>query len=398
MPTIKLELFKSKTLSDGRHPICIRVTHKGKQKRKMISSAHENEWDAKYKPHPRLKLRSRKDAEKVNQDLEDEFAKYLDRFKELDRSGDEWDAEDVFKTIERRSELFLENSLRYLEYIRKVKSKFTLNSYTSIHGKINEYVKGKDFQIDSITQRWMEGYHKHCILNSSNTFMGNLKYIKRIAKRSGIENKFLSDSQLSFTKPIKQKLTAEELVNFASVKLTPGTHIFHAQQTFMLQYYLRGMRIGDIITLKHSNIIDGKLIYSTGKTSVDHEIKLRPEALSIIELYKDGEYILPWIRWKPNPNLTKGENQHDLTDEIKNRTSVINYHLKRVAKKAGITKNVSTHIARHTLASIADKKLGGNLKPIQGLLGHGSRRMTEIYINELRQSDELDDAADKIYD
>jgi integrase/recombinase XerD len=65
---------------------------------------------------------------------------------------------------------------------------------------------------------------------------------------------------------------------------------------------------------------------------------------------------------------------------------------------AGIDKNISSHIARHTFASIADKKLGGDLKDLQAMLGHSSRAMTEIYIRDLRKYDEMDDVADKVFD
>jgi site-specific recombinase XerD len=56
----------------------------------------------------------------------------------------------------------------------------------------------------------------------------------------------------------------------------------------------------------------------------------------------------------------------------------MNRNLKIIAKKAGITKNLSCHVGRHTFATLSLE----NAVPIETVskaLGHGSIKTTQIY-------------------
>lgn len=112
-PTIRIELFKSKTLSDGRHPVCVTVTSKGKVVRKSVASAHKHEWDAE---HHQIIRRSRKDWETVNDDIDTEYTKYRLIFNELKKK--DFHPSDVFREQKIDSPLFFENALEYLEVLR----------------------------------------------------------------------------------------------------------------------------------------------------------------------------------------------------------------------------------------------------------------------------------------
>lgn len=396
-PTIKISLFKGKTLADGRYPVCIIVIKNGKTKRKSIASAFESEWDAK---KCRIKTRSRKDFEKLNDDIEMEFEKYESNFKKLKRSDLIWDVEDVFDFKEKTNKGLLHHADEYLKHIAK-RPTFTITSSTAITNKIKEYCKGKDVDIDTIGRKWVEGFEQFCQKkrNNANTIGQAIKYIKRIIKRSGFECKFLSTYSVSFDKVVKNKLTEAEISLIENVELITGSPMELARDTFMLQFYFRGMRIGDVMTMKKSNIANGKLTYTTGKTGTTHAMRIVEPALEIIKRYAENntEYILPWIRIVNDSRLSEEENRRLMTNEIKNRTMKVNLNLKIIAEKCGIKKNVTTHIARHSFAVFADSRLNGNIKQVQEMLGHGSRAMTERYLAELKQSDLLDDAADKIF-
>ena len=64
-------------------------------------------------------------------------------------------------------------------------------------------------------------------------------------------------------------------------------------------------------------------------------------------------------------------------------------NLKRIAKKAGIKKNLSFHTSRHTFATWALRK-GIRIEYVSKLLGHASIKETQIYAKIVNE--ELDKA------
>ena len=58
----------------------------------------------------------------------------------------------------------------------------------------------------------------------------------------------------------------------------------------------------------------------------------------------------------------------------------IQKYVKVVAEKARIKKPISPHVLRHTFAVTYLHK-GGNLRALQGILGHSSITTTDIYLN-----------------
>lgn len=400
MPSIKIELFKGKTLSDGRHPVCVRVTNNGKVKRKTIASAHVKEWDEK---KCRIKARTRPDFEKVNSDIDTELDTYEARYKELKRSERLWDPEEVFKLEQKHSVKFLETSMSYLEYIRANKSEVTYGNLESIHHKISRYVRGIDFSIEDINKKWIEDFSSYLrspgLKNGETTITLNLAYIKRIIKRSGVKNEIVSDIKFNIRGSNKQKLTAQELETIENLQLDEMPNLDLIRDVFMIQYYLRGLRVADVIKLRKESIVGDRLIYTAGKTGKVFDIKIVPKCMDLINKYIecDSQYVLPLLRHTNSNTISDFENRKRLASEIKVITNKINSGLNKIAELAGIKKKIRSHIARHTFASMADIKLKGNIREIQAMLAHGDRKVTERYISELKQSDLLDEAADRIF-
>lgn len=403
MATINLELLTSKTLKKekGRHPINIIVRKDNlTPSRKKVGVAFAEEWDS---DNNKIKPKGRPKHVSENIHIEDEFDKYSQVFKVLDRSNSYWFPEDVFRDQVQESDTndtFYQVSESYMETFETdgmgydgIKARFE---------KVKRYT-GKDFKFEEINERWIAGFIKHCktkeknksggIGNSKNTINHAFRFIKRVVSFAGKENQSLKKLKISDEKNIRAKLTLEEMTAIENLKLNPGTLLYHSKNIYLVQFYLRGMRIGDALRLEASDFIGERLLYGAHKTGKNYNIKLVTKCQEILSEYMtntDG-YIFPFLRIRETPYNIK-----EFKSEIKNRTMIINKHLKDIAKRCGIEKTVTTHIARHSFATIADKKLGGDLKTLQALFGHSSRKITEIYLRDLRQDDELDDAADKI--
>jgi len=65
---------------------------------------------------------------------------------------------------------------------------------------------------------------------------------------------------------------------------------------------------------------------------------------------------------------------------------MINKYLKIIAEKAGITKNVTFHIARHSFARIAKDKAVDNLH-LKNILGHSDITITERYMGNFETAE-----------
>ncbi|MFN9582288.1 MAG: tyrosine-type recombinase/integrase, partial [Bacteroidota bacterium] len=145
--------------------------------------------------------------------------------------------------------------------------------------------------------------------------------------------------------------------------------------------YSAGIRIRDLMQLKWNNIQGEFLSYGMSKNHKGQLIKLLPEALKILNEYKpkkpkQTDYIFP---------ILKNNIQYDrdsLGSAIRSYTALINYKLKQLADIAEIEVNLTTHISRHTFATIASRK-GIDSYNLQKLLRHSSLKQTENYLEQL---------------
>jgi len=398
MATINLELFTSKTLSDGRHPIMIRVTKDGKRSRFVIGSASVDEWDDVKKA---IRPKSRKNHVADNIFIEDSFYKYKAKFNELTLSSVDWEPADVFaetviKTDKEKS--FQEYAASYLSTLDE-KSGY----YDTVKGRVNKIKRfhPKPFLISQIDNEWIKHFEKHCrekeknnhggIGNSKNTINETFGTIKTIVSFSGKRNESLEKRKKGSDEIIRLKLTEKEIEDIENFHLE-GIQ-YHYRNAFLIQYYGRGMRIGDVLRLRKFNVRGGKIIYTTGKSNKAHAVKIVPKLQSVIEIYSEGDgFLFPFMKGSVD------QSKDDLNNQVTYRTTEINKTLADMMDSLGIDKKITTHNARHSFAAIADKKLGGDLKFVQAMLGHSSRAMTEKYIKELRKSDEMDDLADSIFE
>lgn len=136
-----------------------------------------------------------------------------------------------------------------------------------------------------------------------------------------------------------------------------------------------GLRIGDIQNLKWNDIVQhdnvSYLNITMGKTKERLTIKLNNQAIKWLPEKRNLEYVftLPSYRF------------------------TINDRLKSWCKKAGITKNVCFHMARHTFATM-ELTLGVDLYVVSKLLGHKDISVTQIYADIINKK--RDEAIDKI--
>lgn len=193
----------------------------------------------------------------------------------------------------------------------------------------------------------------------------------------------------------KQKLTREELAQLTAAPLNPAGPMWRARAAYLMQYYTRGARIGDVLRLQWAELTTGRADYREGKTEAVVTASLPPQLVALLaevrQYYPRETFVLPFL---PDTffNLPAA---HQL-DVLKAKTSLVNKFLKQAAKVAGIEKPISTHVARHTFAHHADRALKGDLRAVQKLTGHKKLATLQVYLGELRD-EETDAAAATVY-
>lgn len=174
-----------------------------------------------------------------------------------------------------------------------------------------------------------------------------------LIERNPIE---LIEDEEKFEQPRSNKggLTVDEVMKIASTK-----HSNNQVRLGFLFACFTGLRLGDVRTLKWSEIIDmgtyKAIIKEQGKTKKQMAVPLCNTALMFLPEQQDDEFVfhLPQYTW-------------------------LNNSLQRIVKAAGIQKSVSFHTSRHTFATLTHS-VCKNIKVVSNLLGHRSVETTQRY-------------------
>ena len=137
--------------------------------------------------------------------------------------------------------------------------------------------------------------------------------------------------------------------------------------------YSCGLRVSELINLKLSCLyLDVGFIRVIGKGDKERLVPIGSDAIKFIKIYAENIRVHIAIKKEQEDFLFLNRRGSKLT-----RVMVF-IILKELAKKAGITKNISPHTFRHSFATHLVEG-GADLRAVQEMLGHQSITTTEIY-------------------
>ena len=130
--------------------------------------------------------------------------------------------------------------------------------------------------------------------------------------------------------------------------------------------YSAGLRVGELINLKWSNIDISRMIINIiqAKGKKDRQVSLSEDLIPLLEKY--------WNEYKPKEYVLNGQFSIQYSERS------VNEVIKQLAEKAGIKKRVYAHLIRHCYATHL-VEAGTDINIIQRLLGHSSVKTTAIY-------------------
>jgi site-specific recombinase XerD len=166
---------------------------------------------------------------------------------------------------------------------------------------------------------------------------------------------------------LAEVFSPEEMVKFfSSVR-----NLKH--RTMMMTAYAGGLRIGELIRLKVSDIDSKRMMIRVqeGKGSKDRYTILSPRLLSELRTY--------WKRYKPKYWLfTNFRTKKHITKSCPHQA------FERTRKKLNIKKRVTFHSLRHSFATHM-LEAGVDIRTIQVLMGHSSLNSTARYLHIARK-------------
>lgn len=164
------------------------------------------------------------------------------------------------------------------------------------------------------------------------------------------------------------------------------------QELFILMFLLRGLPFVDLIYL-HKTDLQGNIIqYRRRKTGRLLSVTLVPEAVAIINRYKDKNSGSPYLF----PFLKREKDAEQAYQEYQSALREFNHSLALLGNKLGLQTKISSYSARHTWATTA---YYCEIHPgiISEAMGHSSIKVTETYLKPFRNK-RIDEANRKILD
>jgi site-specific recombinase XerD len=289
-------------------------------------------------------------------------------------------------TISEAIDLYVDDLVRRNKFTMKDKMNGLRANVLQFHNSI----------LKDINDDWGQRFYQFLLtINNENTATKKISYLNSLRTFQKLVT--IKVNTIS-KKSTKDKLNKEELKRIEDLPLDGVIGL--VRDTFLLSFYLRGRRIGDILSLQHKEIINDRIVRNSRKVDKQMDIKIVENAKDIIHKYKDRStyYVLPWLTIDPKFDIDDNEIYAvRYQKHIEAKTAVINRYLKIIAGMADIDKKITTHVARHTFAYLADQ-YGMTGKRIQDMLEHSDLKTTENYIHDLKRSDVLDKTFDDFLD
>jgi integrase/recombinase XerD len=400
-----LEL-SSKPNRDGLYEIYVRVQDGTKKKRiKANIAVKKNQF--KSKNHNMKWVNNHPNHVSINADLKTLVEEYNDSLFEAAVAKKIVTPESLIFSINKEQ---VTNSLvkycetkigQMLNYNHRKGYQQTLNNWNAF--TLEKKLGDLDFKQISVFV--LKGFENYLFKNGlqASTVYTNMKRIRSLFNMAIKEQVirvedyiFKAYSMPKANKAKKEKLSAEELVKFAEVKCPKNSLTKTCQQAFLLSFNLAGVRIEDILTLEWKHVSNDRIQYRMEKTGALNSFKITPQIKKIIDYFRKypvkTKFIVPIL----SDDIRELSNE-EYKREIGRKTALVNKYLGRIAGEAGIDKKVSTHIARHSFASIAIKKSNGNINFVQNALKHSSPLITQAYLNAL-DDESLDDQMSLVTD
>jgi site-specific recombinase XerD len=378
--SILFYIKKSKTDEHGKANIYLRITLNGRRAECSVRrKVHFKHWNAR----TQVALGNSIQAQEINRELgriKDKIYSIQQFYQREEKAYTAVDLRDAFlgkdKSMKMLLEIFQEHNDKVDSLIGKDFAAGTAERYRTCKKHVGDYLKHKykknDIPVQQVDHKFITGFEyylkttRKCAHNSAIKYITNFKKIIRIAHANDWIDK---DPFLHWKAKLKivdrEFLTEEEIQKILGLNLKME-RLDQVRDIFIFCCFT-GLAYADVKKLKRTDIgkgVDGEEWIKTkrSKTDTRSNIPILPIARALIEKYQD------------NPVLI----DKDLVLPVLSNQKM-NAYIKEIATLAGITKNLTFHLARHTFATTVTLANGVPIESVSKMLGHTNLKTTQHY-------------------
>ena len=393
--TVNVLCYKSKTLSNGEHPIMLRVCKGGKKKYVGLGiSVNPKYWDFE-KSKPKRNCPNR---EQIIKAINEQEQKYSEQILEFSTEQREYSPATLIEAVAPVRKAKTVDDL-FNDYICQLKDEGRLGYALSVQQVRNSLLKFKghsDIFFSEIDVNWLKSYESwlRCCKLEDNTIgirFRTLRAVYNLALTEGLVKtdlypfKKYKVSKLH-KETAKRAITKEQVKQFIEYDVSEVRFYKKlAVDMFTFSYLMGGINFTDMAFLTDKNIDGGRMVYVRQKTKKLIILPLQEKAVEIMNRYRSPQrkYIFPIL---DNRERTPRQIRNRIYDVLAN----VNGHLNDIGKELGIEMKISSYTARHSYATVL-KRSGVSTSIISESLGHSSERITQIYLDSF-DNEQVDEA------
>lgn len=389
MATIKIK-FRASSSTENEGTLFYRVTHN--RIVRQISSGYKvfpQEWNAEKEC---LVLPVESDSIRRNylvslkETLLDDTKQLKSIINRLERSGEVYTADKIVYLFLHPiiGHGFIAFARQEIENLKKIGKKSKVKSYTTTLKSFSRFRNDKELLPEEVNSDIIEAYETYLesvkvCPNTISFYMRNLRaiYNRAVAKELTVQRFPFKQVYTGIDKTVKRAVSIEVIRQIRDLDLTLHPSMKYARDMFLFSFYTRGMSFVDMAFLLKKDLQNGVLTYRRHKTNQLLFIKWEKQMQEIIDKYdtSNTNYLLPIIRNKDQNDRKQYENE----------CHRINRNLKKIGKLINLSIPLTTYVARHGWASIAQKE-EIPIATISKAMGHDSEKTTRIYLDSLDTS------------
>ncbi len=402
MASYKIILYTYKKLSNGEHPIMLRITHQ--RKLRYISLGYKTtpqNWDKRFGRFLPSVRGSRQKNSTLNA-LEERAETILSDFK---RKNEPFSFDvfiDTFKGVSISMGVF-EFYQMIIDDLNNKNRLGNKEAYCNSMNSVKKFRPRGTLLFSDINYRFLKGYEQFLFKNGCKK--GGIHFQMRTFRavlNEAIRQGYMRQEDYPFSTQFNKKgysiahlkpntqpraLSIEDMEKIKNFPLEDHPQLTNAVYYFLFSYYGRGINFADMARLEWHQIYNGRVSYIRSKTGKLISFRLSPPIENILAHFKGvhATYVFPVLN-----DFHQKEVQ--IYNRIKKCLKHYNKDLKEVARILEINVVLTSYVARHTFATTL-KYRNANVAMISEALGHSDLATTKAYLKKFDDNvlDSLDE-------